>query len=55
MDTMFFKKTDRLFLFTLIERDDGTKKKQVVETATDAARLQAENGFVGGVWSSRAE
>lgn len=55
MDTMFYRKTDRLFLITLIERDDGTKKKQVLEKAADEACLQAENDFVGSLWSSRAE
>ena len=55
MDTMFYRKTDRLFLITLIERDDGTKKKQVLEKTADEACLQAENDFVGSVWSSRAE
>lgn len=55
MDTMFYRKTDRLFLITLIERDDGTKKKQVLAKTTNEACLQAENDFVGSVWSSRAE
>lgn len=55
MDTMFYKKTDALFLITLIERDDGTKKKQVLEKTADEACLQAKNDFVGGVWTSRAE
>lgn len=55
MDTMFYKKTDALFLITLIERDDGTKKKQALEKTADAARLQAENGFVGGLRSSGSE
>ena len=55
MDTMFYRKTDRLFLITLIERDDGTKKKQVLAETTNEACLQAENDFVGSVWSSRAE
>lgn len=55
MDTMFYRKTDRLFLITLIERDDGTKKKQVLAKTADEACLQAENDFVGSVWPSRAE
>lgn len=55
MDTMFYKKTEALFLITLIERDDGTKKKQVLEKTADEACLQAENDFVGGVWTSRTE
>ena len=33
MDTLCFKKTESLFIITLKERDDGTKK-QVLETPT---------------------
>lgn len=55
MDTMFYRKTDALFLITLIERDDGTKKKQALEKTADEACLQAKNDFVGGVWTSRTE
>ena len=55
MDTMFYRKTDRLFLITLIERDDGTKKKQVLAKTADEACLQAENNFAGSLWSSCAE
>ena len=36
MDTLFFKKKESLYIITLKERDDGTKKQVLEKTATVA-------------------
>lgn len=40
MDTLFFKKTESLFIISLNQRDDGAKKKQVLEKTAAMACLQ---------------
>lgn len=49
MDTGFFKKADNLFLITLIERDDGTKK-QVLEKTAHCPSFQEKNDVVCSMW-----